>query len=438
MTDIEEQKRLFKSGRNFSYEDIYSCINVIPALFWRIEIVKNRIDYINEFELPGLGNKSTLLLKNMNFRREVILEEDLYVFENFMKSVNERKSALSIFRIRLENSTVRWLKIAGGPDPYRSNYYAGYILEITDVVDFLRVRDNRGVGIEKEINLFDNPVLLVNFSDRKIHAVNQFFVEFFGRSQEDLQELYLDDIFDGNVNTYMQGIFEEIIFHRRWNGELIFKDSKEKEYTGEVAIRALSDRGRNLLWISICKAGIKNGKSAESVVPVFGKPSAYNSLLGEKVMGSASEGDMVMMLNTILDNQPIERLADSILYSDVHVKEDKVYTYGVGPAFKSLNPGEEYPYEGTIAENIIKYDLKDIIVEDTFQSIKPIDWALFIPKGVKSYYAKPMFENGALRTVLIFCSKKSLVFSEKNSRSYNCIFPVFQKGLDVWRVSKKR
>jgi hypothetical protein len=37
--------------------------------------------------------------------------------------------------------------------------------------------------------------------------------------------------------------------------------------------------------------------------------------------------------------------------------EGRVIVYGAGEAFQSLTPGYSYPFEGTIAENILDYNL---------------------------------------------------------------------------------
>jgi hypothetical protein len=69
-----------------------------------------------------------------------------------------------------------------------------------------------------------------------------------------------------------------------------------------------------------------------------------------------------------------------------------------------MEPGEMYSYEGTIAQDIERFKLDYLIVDDTLDSIKAIDWALFIPKGIRSYFARPFYGRGALRAVMILCS----------------------------------
>lgn len=78
----------------------------------------------------------------------------------------------------------------------------------------------------------------------------------------------------------------------------------------------------------------------------------------------------------------------------------------------------------------MRFDLDHIIVEDTSRSIKPIDWVLFIPRGIRSYFAKPFFKDGVLHNVLIFCSTEAKRFSGCNVRPYQSLFPLFESALE--------
>jgi len=423
---------------DFSYEDTYDFINTIPALFWRIELVQNKIEYLNNFELPGLGESSKLLLKNMDFSRKIIIEEDIPVFESFMKSAKDRKPTVAILRIKLKDGTIRWLKIAGHPDHLKSTYYMGYILDITDVVNYLRDITSNDSGIKGKIGLFDNPILLVRFSDKKIFAANHAALDILGYSHDEIQKLSLLDLFEDNIERYTQNIYEEILFHKRWNGSLSFFNKNGNKFSGETAIRSLSENGNNLLWISIYDITTKNKSTDQQGDSIaLQEQDTHTTQIADKIKAAAQNSDIINMLNLFLENQPVKNLADSILYSDINIKKGNVITYGAGPSFESLELGEEYPYEGTIAENIVKHDLNYIIIEDTYKSIKPIDWALFIPKGVKSYYAVPFFEKGELKTVLIYCSKKASVFSEENTKRYKPQLSLFQEALLLLKKSKK-
>ncbi|NVK18337.1 MAG: hypothetical protein HWE30_06570 [Methylocystaceae bacterium] len=135
----------------------------------------------------------------------------------------------------------------------------------------------------------------------------------------------------------------------------------------------------------------------------------------------------------LLFEQQEEPEFDSILFSDVNLKDKKVTVYSHGAPFAELEQEKTYPYEGTIAENIVTFKLDHLIVDDTLDSIKPIDWALFIPAGIRSYYAKPIFNVGKIESVLILCSTRPKAFSEEQTKEFTDVFKSFQSALQQWR-----
>jgi hypothetical protein len=52
-----------------------------------------------------------------------------------------------------------------------------------------------------------------------------------------------------------------------------------------------------------------------------------------------------------------------------------------------------YDYEGTISLLIGEKHRDYVILEDTLESTRPIDWALFIPHGIRSYFVKLFFHG---------------------------------------------
>ncbi|WP_139296849.1 hypothetical protein [Halodesulfovibrio marinisediminis] len=95
--------------------------------------------------------------------------------------------------------------------------------------------------------------------------------------------------------------------------------------------------------------------------------------------------------------------------------------------------GELHPHKGTIAQDIEHYNHKYLIVDDTLDSIKPIDWAIFVPRGIRSYYAKPYYVRGVLRNVVIVCSKKTSMFKDKLFDSYDEMLKPFMDIAWTWR-----
>jgi len=430
-----DSEKYLHTTSSSSFEDLYAYINAIPALFWSIDVVKNKIEYINKYALPGLGDSSHFIIQNPDFADQMIIEEDKYIFESFMKGIKSRKQGLAVFRIKLYDGTIRWLKIAGNRDIYKSNHYIGYIMDITETARFIRSIDHSNDSIVKKINIFSNPVLLVEFDSKKIFSYNSRTLDAFGYTAGMVSSMRFEDLFKDDIQVYLNAIYEEIIFAGQWKGELVYKSGSGREFISNTSIRPIHVEERNLLWVSIYTIPdlIKNDMDEE--YPDISVEIDFKSM-NREALSAAKKGNIIRFLEILLENQPLHNLADAVLYSDIHVEEGRVLVWGAGDAFHSLTPAYTYPYEGTIAENILNYNLDHIIVENTFESIKPVDWAIFIPNGIKSYFAKPFYDNGKLVTVLIFCSTGLSVFNENNIKSYDAIFPAFVANLEVMKKKK--
>jgi hypothetical protein len=414
------------SSLSHSFEDIYSYINAIPALFWKIDLIKNKIEYLNRYIIPGLGDNSTLIIKNPEFTHSIILKEDKHIFDGFLRCIKEHKSATAVFRIKLFDGTIKWIKIAGNQDIYHSSCYVGYIMDITETANFIRSIDNSQSSMAKKINLFPNPVALFSFNDKKMIACNSAFEKIFLLSSN--QEYNLSNFIDENSEKYLILIYEELIFSGKWRGELSFKSPDNNRFLADAMIRPLHTEGKNLLWISIYNISDTKPITPEKIKEYQIKDPDLKKI-NKEAQSAAKKKNLKKLLEIMLNNQPIENLATAILYSDIHINDGKVIVWGAGSAFDTLTPGYTHPFEGTIAENILNYKLNHIIVENTLESIKPVDWAIFIPCGIRSYFAKPFFEQGELKTVLIFCSTEPSVFTEDNIKLYDPLLSIFIKNL---------
>jgi hypothetical protein len=435
MEMLFDSEKYLHSTSSSSFEDLYSYINAIPALFWSIDVVKNKIEYINKYALPGLGDSSHFIIQNPDFADQMIIDEDKYIFESFMKGIKSRKQGLAVFRIKLYDGTIRWLKIAGNRDIYKSNHYIGYIMDITETARFIRSIDHSNDSIIKKINIFNNPVLLIEFDNKKVFAYNNKTLDSFGVTHEKIMSMRFEDLFKDDIQVYLNAIYEEIIFAGQWKGELVYKSASGKEFISNTSIRPIHVEERNLLWVSIYNIPDLVKNDPDKISPDISVEIDFKSM-NREALSAAKKGNITRLLEIMLENQPLHGLADAVLYSDIHVEEGRVVVWGAGDAFHSLTPAYTYPYEGTIAENILNYNLDHIIVENTFESIKPVDWAIFIPNGIKSYFAKPFYNNGKLVTVLIFCSTGLSVFNEDNIKSYDAVYSVFVTNLEI--IKKKK
>jgi hypothetical protein len=314
--------------------ELFNFIEDFPALLWRIDVIQNKIEYLNSYQIPGLGPKSGLILQNIDFSRKIILKEDVHLLAQFMLAVRNGETAATIFRIKNSEGRFVWIKVTGTVNRKNPRYYLGYMLDVTDTVGIVQgILENHDVRPDNK-----------TFQKTKPVAENNFKSENLAR------------------NTYVK-----------------------------------------------------------------------------KLMGRLKhQTDMPSILQTLLDNQYGHMNFDFIIYSDVYEKKNKVVVYTASKFLSSIKQGQVFSYDGTIAQNISRYKLDHLIVEDTFSSIKAIDWALFIPQGLGSYFAKPFFDRKVMRTVLVLCSTQKNIFFDKHIPDYELLYKPFRLGLTNWRKAGRR
>ena len=306
--------------------ELFNFIDDFPALLWRIDIIQNKIQYLNSHQIQGLGSEAGLILKNIDFSQRIILKEDAHLPAQFMREVRKGKTAATIFRIKSIEGRIVWIKLTGTVNRKNPRYYLGYMLDVSDTV-----------GVVKNI---------IEKESKK-----------------------------------------QFIAPRRSHGP---GDLEKKKYVDKL-IRRLEH-----------------------------------------------EIDMPNILQILLDNQYGHMNFDSIIYSDVYAKKNKVVVYSASKVSSSIKQGASFSYEGTIAQNISWHQLSHLIVEDTFSSIKAIDWALFIPQGIESYFAKPFFDRKVVRTVLVLCSTQKNMFFDEYIPDYELLYKPFLLGLTNWRKACRR
>ena len=90
-------------------------------------------------------------------------------------------------------------------------------------------------------------------------------------------------------------------------------------------------------------------------------------------------------------------------------------------------------YEGTIAQDIERFGLRSLTVEDTLDSIKSIDWVLFAPHGIRSYFAKPFYTEQGLHAILILASIRPGSFGADAETRFASLMGPFERLIGAWR-----
>jgi PAS domain S-box-containing protein len=371
----------------------------------------------------------------------VVVKEDLHLLENFMTAVRNGETAATIFRIR-DLVGMRWIKLTG--TVYRKNprFYLGYMLDCSDTAAIVQTITEKDSEVKAMIEMVDNPVLLVDLRDKTVAAHNAAARDLFGYGPPEFSGLKFSDLYHESVETLINRIYEEAIFEKKWEGRLTFRRKAGAPFHGDVTIRRLYFEGRRLFRISVDNVYTKGESLAHfSATGTSGKSrrQAEDQAYRDKLTAKVSElTAMDEILTVLLENQSDGMGIDAIIYSDVYARKNKVVVYTAGGPLAAMSQGEVFPFEGTIAENIERYKLDYLIVDDTFSSIKAIDWALFIPHGIRSYFAQPFYERKLLRSVLILCSVESNAFSDTMVDTYSLLYQPFLTGLKAWRKAARR
>ncbi|MFH2125066.1 MAG: PAS domain-containing protein [Pseudomonadota bacterium] len=420
--------------------DLKEFINDFQALLWRVEVTRSRIDYLNDWTIPALGKRTKRLLKDPELRKEIILKEDLHLFDEFMDKVKQGRQASVVFRAKAPRGDPVWLKLIGTPSSRDPELYSGFLLEVTDTAQSVSSILEKSQLAQVAIEQADYPVLLLDFEDKKVAAVNSEALALFGYSLNEFRSLSLSELYPPLNVGEINHISERVLFDRQWSGSLQLLRKNREPFLAEAEVRLINYKSRRLMRLSLLRihqnreAAWETGALERTKTKQTAR-DRYSQALKEKLRDLSDIHDI---LQVFLDN-PLEGVpCEGILFSDIYGKKGKVVVYYAGEVFKGMKQGEVFSYKGTIAENIQRFKLDHLIVDETMDSIKTIDWALFIPKGIRSYFAKAFYTRGVMRTVMILCSTKPSSFSTAQLPQYAKLYKPFELGILNWRRAKRK
>ncbi len=418
-----------KKYADIPIDDLKAFVNDFPALLWRIEITRSRIEFLNDYSIDKLGDDTRLFLKNVKFRSKILLEEDAHLLDGFMEAVKEGATASTVFRVHNRAGGVVWLKLTGATNSRDPRYYYGYLLDVSDTVRVIRSIVDKDVELQIMIEDCDTPVMLVNVDDGSVLKVNAKLVELFGGSSKNLESRKFCELLTKSMGKAARRMREEVPFSRKWTGKLEYLTSKGV-VVAETIVRYVVQGDRRFLRVALLGPELLQ-QTAD--VDGISEPGEGFSL-SKAIQGI---GDIGEIMRSALESNMIDGKYDGIMFSDIQMRKNKVVVYGAGDPFDTMPQGEVFSYKGTIAEDIERYGLDHLVVDDTQDSIKPIDWALFIPRGIRSYFAKPYYVRGALRTVLIICSTEPARFSGKPADGFDPLFDPLAEAAKTWRRRKR-
>ncbi|MCP4117046.1 MAG: hypothetical protein GY737_16920 [Desulfobacteraceae bacterium] len=413
-------------------DELHGFINDFPALLWRIEIARARIEFLNGNTDVAPGVDGTLLLKSIEYRNRVLLPEDRHLIESFMEAIKEGRKASAIFRVKTGDAAISWLKLSGTVNLRDPRYYYGYLLNADDTVSVIKGVLGKDLELKLMIEDADNPVLLVEYDSQRVVCANPAAKELFGLTDADFRNLPFHELHSHTMKHPLTPVLKELPLSRKWVGKLEYLSTDKKNViAAETVVRYLVHKERRLIRISLQNPQVNKAPDPSVAASSHRDLEALAQAL-EPLHG------MDEIMETCLASPVVSAQCDAILFSDVHVRKNMVTVYGAGVPYPGIKRDETFSYNGTIAEDINRYSLDHLVVDDTQDSIKPIDWALFVPRGIRSYFAMPFYSRKVLRTVLVICSTTPAHFAGKGTEDFLPLFRTINTAIRAWRRHHRR
>ncbi len=410
-------------------EAIYGLLNDFPALLWRIEIRRARIEFLNNNLHVAPGVDGTLLLKNLSYRSQTLLPDDFHLIESFMDSVKEGKTAAIAFRVKNKENGISWIKLTGALNQQDPEFYYGYLLNVDDTVSIIRGTLRTDIDLTLMTEDVGNPIFVINYDSRAIIAANDHAKVLLGITAPEFDRVDITTLMKQKVGPDIEHVLSRLPQNNKWTGELtLHTHDKSRLINANATFRYLIHQETRLVRISLTLTP-SISKKTRKLLPAEGSFDLTKEV--------SDLSDINAIMTTCLKRARSSKQFEAILFSDVHVRKNKVVVYGAGKPFSSMTQSDSFSFKGTIAEDIDRYNLEYLIVDDTQDSIKPIDWVLFVPSGIRSYFAMPFYSRSVLKTVIILCSTKPRSFTDKTPEDFSEIFGTMNQAVKAWRRNKR-
>jgi len=413
-----------------SYEEpsMSDALDKTKMLFWRLDLSKRSFLNLNNSDVGILGLEHYRFFKDRAYRTKILFPDDRAPMERAVANFKDRVPVKMVFRVQ-DSNKLHWYKLTGWPTN-NFRYYEGAVEEISAHISWLRdIFDQQDRRLLEVANA-EYPVAIFSTQDNRLLNANDFFQKNLGLDITSGRKYRLDDLIQGDIK--LPQVLETLFLDRRLSLELLLGHGNGDATKVSCQLVYFSHEGLGYIRLAVLD---KDGEKSH-IIPRIEKP-VVKKQVQQICVDLAQCSSIDAMLERIYQAKDIFPDMDVVMYSDIYARKNKVVVYSIGDMNDPLEPGSQFPYAGTIAENIEKEHLEYLIVDDTQSSIKAIDWMLFVPKGLHSYVAKALYVRGAMRTVLIFCSLKTKSFTEDQIPDVTAIAEAFHQQLkQIRRLSK--
>lgn len=391
-------------------------------LFWRLDLVRRSFVTLNRCRVGVLGRENYRFFKDRDYRETLLYPDDRAQLEKAFSDFRERTPVELIFRVYCDE-TVHWYKLKGWPAD-SGHHYDGSVEDIGEYVTYLQNIFDRQCQRLLDVEADSYPVALFR-ADRgwRFRKANAPFAQLIPAPGDSclLHELLERD-------THCARILEQLVTERRVQAEMVLAAADGQLLKAFCRLESFRCDNQDFVRLAVL-SGVERKKSETGGLGVARDDGELRQLCD--ALGRC--GSIGEMLESIYRSRTLLPGMDVVMFSDIYARKNKVIVYSKGELDEPLEQGTKFPYAGTIAENIEKEKLDYLIVDDTQSSIKAIDWMLFVPKGLYSYIAKALYVRGAMRTVLILCSRSKNVFSEDQAAVVEQIARAFHRRLKQLR-----
>ena len=261
------------------------------------------------------------------------------------------------------------------------------------------------------------PVFALDIPTRGLLIINDAARSLFAAASRDPNTLSLADIAPGGLAEKLLEAGNKALANDAWAGTLTFSNAQRGLFSAKVRLTPCGGAGEGRV-VRVALLNIpENRKSAAC------PPSGEDAQTAPRPLREGLENLFA----------PYAGELDGLLFSDIQSHKGQVVVYGAGPAFRELRWGAEHAYEGTIAQDIERFGLRSLTVEDTLDSIKSIDWVLFAPHGIRSYFAKPFYTEQGLHAILILASLRPGSFGADAETRFASLMGPFERLIGAWR-----
>lgn len=383
--------------------------NGFPGLLWSIRQRESRMKLFTHWQLEGVD--APLLLKNASYRKEVVISEDYPLLVEFWDMIHAARPASAIFRIRADDGR-RPLMLQGWPGP-EEDLYSGFLKAAFFPGGY--GAECYKAQLRMNVGDADYPVFTLDMQSHEIREANAAARGLFLGEGQASRTLTLRDAAPDDLGTQLFAAAEKAVKNDAWSGKLMLGNAERGLFSAHARLTPWGGHDGQVVRAALVNVDARQFPITQT----------------EETDKALRPGGLRVAMEALYAQCGPE--VDGMLLSHIQSNRGRVAVFGVGSAFKDLEWGALHAYEGTIAQDIERFGLSYLLVEDTQDSVKSIDWALFAPLGVRSYYAKPFYDEHGLLAVLILVSHRTKTFGPGADSHYADIDAAFGRLLQRWQ-----